>query len=207
MPIGYKCSCFEGFEPLDGGLVCRDVDECKTKRPCSQHCRNTYGSYACSCEKGYYSIDGGVSCKANSTIPSTIIFSSRYYIRQINTNGFDNKLLVRNLTNAVALDFDWAEHCIYWSDVTALGSSIKRLCETYTDINRTSTEQILHSATVQSPDGIAVDWIGRNLYWCDKGKDTIEVSKLDGKFRKILIRDGLEEPRAIVLNPYEGFVE
>ena len=131
-------------------------------------------------------------------------FSNRYYIRQINTKGHDNKLLIRNLTNAVALDFDWAQRCIYWSDVTALGSSIKRLCEI--NSNETSTEQILHSATVQSPDGIAVDWVGRNLYWCDKGKDTIEVSQLDGKYRKVLIKEGLEEPRAIVLNPYDGLV-
>ena len=204
MPIGYKCSCFDGFEPLDGGRVCKDVDECKTQKPCSQHCRNTYGSYACACDKGYYSIDGGVSCKANSSVAPTLIFSNRYYIRQISTKGFDNKLVVRNLTNAVALDFDWRDDCIYWSDVTALGSSIKRICRT--NSNETSTEQILHSATVQSPDGIAVDWVGRNLYWCDKGKDTIEVSTLDGRYRKVLIKEGLEEPRAIVLNPYDGFV-
>lgn len=107
-------------------------------------------------------------------------------------------LLAHNLTNAVALDYDWLEQCIYWSDVTALGSSIKRLCP------HNSTYQVLHSATLQNPDGIAVDWVGRNLYWCDKGLDTIEVSKLDGKYRKILIKTNLMEPRAITLNPTEG---
>ncbi|KAK7063135.1 Low-density lipoprotein receptor-related protein 1B [Halocaridina rubra] len=65
--------------------------------------------------------------------------------------------------------------------------------------------QVLHSA-VQSPDGIALDWVGRNLYWCDKGKDTIEVSKLDGRFRKVLINKGLLDPRAIVLDPYNGYM-
>ena len=44
-----------------------------------------------------------------------------------------------------------------------------------------SSLQTLHSATLQNPDGLAVDWIGRNLYWCDKKTDTIEVSKLNGK--------------------------
>lgn len=63
--------------------------------------------------------------------------------------------------------------------------------------------QVLHSA-VQSPDGIALDWAGRNLYWCDKGKDTIEVSKLDGQYHKVLINQGLQDPRAIVLDPYNG---
>jgi integrin beta 2 len=64
--------------------------------------------------------------------------------------------------------------------------------------------QVLHSATLQNPDGLAVDWVSRNLYWCDKGLDTIEVSKLDGRYRKVLINTGLQEPRAITLDPRNG---
>ncbi|XP_023209817.1 prolow-density lipoprotein receptor-related protein 1-like [Centruroides sculpturatus] len=115
-------------------------------------------------------------------------------------HGHDSELLARNLTNAVALDYDWEEKCLYWSDVTALGSSLTRMC-----LNK-SNHEILHASTVQSPDGLAVDWVGRNLYWCDKGKDTIEVSKLNGRFRKVLIREGLQEPRAIALDPYQGYM-
>lgn len=29
MPIGYRCSCFDGFEMQDGGRICKDIDECK----------------------------------------------------------------------------------------------------------------------------------------------------------------------------------
>lgn len=203
MPIGYKCTCFEGFESLNGGIICKDIDECRVNRPCSHHCRNTYGSYICSCESGYASIDGGSSCKANSTIAPVLVLSNRYYIRKIDPKGHDSNLLVNNLTNAIALDFDWKEHCFYWSDVTRHGSTIKRIC----NIDKPNAkEEILHSTTVQSPDGLAVDWIGRNLYWCDKGKDTIEVSKLNGKYRRVLVRSGLEEPRAIALDPYEGYM-
>ncbi len=64
----------------------------------------------------------------------------------------------------------------------------------------------MHSATLQNPDGLAVDWVGRNLYWCDKKTDTIEVSKLDGRFRKILLHEGLQEPRAIALDPSQGYL-
>lgn len=64
--------------------------------------------------------------------------------------------------------------------------------------------QTLHSSTLQNPDGLAVDWVGRNLYWCDKGLDTIEVSHLDGKFRKVILREGLQEPRAITVDPYQA---
>ena len=69
-----------------------------------------------------------------------------------------------------------------------------------------SFQQTLHSSTLQNPDGLAVDWVGRNLYWCDKKTDTIEVSKLDGKYRKILLHEGLQEPRAIALDPSQGFL-
>lgn len=55
-------------------------------------------------------------------------------------------------------------------------------------------------------DGLAVDWIYNHLYWTDTGKNHIELSDLQGNMRKILIRDKLEEPRAIALNPLDGYV-
>lgn len=55
-------------------------------------------------------------------------------------------------------------------------------------------------------DGLAVDWIYNHLYWTDTGKNHIELSDLQGNMRKILIRDQLEEPRAIALNPLDGLV-
>lgn len=59
---------------------------------------------------------------------------------------------------------------------------------------------------VQHPDGVAVDWLARNLYWTDTGTDRIEVSKLNGMSRRILINEGLVEPRAIALAPQLGWM-
>ena len=63
--------------------------------------------------------------------------------------------------------------------------------------------ETLHHTTTRNPDGMAVDWIGGNLYWTDRAKYTIEVSKLNGLYRKILLRQGLEEPRAIEVRLFE----
>nr|CAD7262752.1 unnamed protein product [Timema shepardi] len=139
---------------------------------------------------------------ASLGVEPKLIISNRYYIRELSLSGHST-LLAHSLTNAVALDYDWEEKCIYWSDVTSLGSSVKRLC---TKTPGNNTYEVLHSATLQNPDGLAVDWVGRNLYWCDKGLDTIEVSKLDGRYRKVLIKTGLEEPRAITLDPRQGYM-
>ena len=38
---------------------------------------------------------------------------------------------------------------------------------------------------VDHPDGLAGDWIGRNLYWTDTGTDRIEVARLNGTWRKV----------------------
>ena len=53
-------------------------------------------------------------------------------------------------------------------------------------------------------EGLAVDWIGGNLYWVESNLDQIEVSKLNGSFRKTLIAGDMESPRAIALDPRDG---
>jgi low density lipoprotein receptor-related protein 5/6 len=65
-------------------------------------------------------------------------------------------------------------------------------------------EQTVVHAEVNLPEGIAVDWIGRNLYWSDSGTDRIEVSHLNGSSRRVLVSENLDEPRAIVVDPGEG---
>nr|XP_008195317.2 PREDICTED: LOW QUALITY PROTEIN: prolow-density lipoprotein receptor-related protein 1 [Tribolium castaneum] len=201
-PIGYECQCHTGYQTsAKDKHLCEDINECLA-RPCSQLCRNTRGSFHCSCAPGYILHPDGRTCGSNSIVPVTLILANRYYIREIDMTG-QSTLLAHNLTNAVALDYDWSSKCIYWSDVTQLGSSIKRLCNYK---NSSSEIEVLHSPTLQNPDGLAVDWVGRNLYWCDKGLDTLEVSSLDGRFRRVLISKGLEEPRAVALDPLRGYL-
>ncbi|KAI8432505.1 hypothetical protein MSG28_013506 [Choristoneura fumiferana] len=167
--------------------------------------RNTIGSFVCSCENGYKLMEDGVSCAPISNEPASLIFTNRYYIRRVSLDeAHASSLLIHNLTNAVALDMEWERRCLYWSDVTRLGSSIKRACRE--PGQELSHYQILHGATLQNPDGLAVDWVAGNVYWCDKGTDTLEVSRTDGTHRRVLIRTGLQEPRALALHPARGTI-
>lgn len=60
---------------------------------------------------------------------------------------------------------------------------------------------------VQFPEAMSVDWVADNIYWADVGTDRIEVARLDGSSRKVLVWENLENPRAIALHPNQRLVE
>ena len=107
------------------------------------------------------------------------------------------------IKNAFSVDYDIVEDYIYWSDNDK--KCIMRAHPNGTNI------QMIADYDIQTPDGIAFDWIARNIYWTDAGDQTlasgrIEVARANGTSRKILINTGLDEPRAIVVDPAEGYV-
>jgi hypothetical protein len=61
-------------------------------------------------------------------IKASLIFTNRYYIRRTALEGGATEVLAHNMSNAVALDMHWAAGCLYWSDVTRLGSALRRAC-------------------------------------------------------------------------------
>ncbi len=54
---------------------------------------------------------------------------------------------------------------------------------------------------VMNPESIAVDWVGQNIYWADTVMENIEVTTLDGRFRKVLLAENITLPRGLVLDP------
>uniref|UniRef100_A0A671QVX5 Low density lipoprotein receptor-related protein 1Ab n=1 Tax=Sinocyclocheilus anshuiensis TaxID=1608454 RepID=A0A671QVX5_9TELE len=201
LKIGFKCRCRPGFRLKQDGKTCVDVDECTTTYPCAQRCINTHGSFHCLCVDGFVPRpDDPTSCKSTSDEEPFLIFANRYYLRKLNLDGSNYTLIKQGLNNAVALDYHYAEQMIYWTDVTTQGSMIRRM-----NING-SNVQVLHRTSLSNPDGLAVDWVGGNLYWCDKGRDTIEVSKLNGAYRSVLVNSGLREPRAVAVDVRNGYL-
>lgn len=103
-----------------------------------------------------------------------------------------------NLDDAAAVDFMYNESYIFWTDINL--EVIQRAVLNHTD--KTTTPII--STGLVSPDGLACDWIGKKLYWTDAETNRIEVSNVDGSFRKVLYWQDLDQPRAIALDPFRG---
>lgn len=75
---------------------------------------------------------------------------------------------VDDIRHAIAIDYDPVEGYVYWTD-----DEIKAIRRARINGNESA---MLVTTELKHPDGIAVDWVARNLYWTDTGTDRIEVS-------------------------------
>ncbi|KTG44453.1 hypothetical protein cypCar_00031434, partial [Cyprinus carpio] len=205
-PTSFICTCRHGYRLMSDNKTCDDVDECSvTPSVCSQVCENTMGSYVCKCAPGFLREPDGRSCRQNSNISPYLIFSNRYYLRNLSTDGEAYSLILQGLTSVVALDFDRVDRRLYWIDVS------RRVLERMF-FNGTGREVVVNG--ILHGEGLAVDWVGRKLYWVDSFLDCMKVSELDGRFVRKLAEHCVdanntycfENPRAIVLHPKFGYV-
>lgn len=74
---------------------------------------------------------------------------------------------VDDIRHAIAIDYDPVEGYVYWTD-----DEVRAIRRSHID---GSNAMILVTTEINHPDGIAVDWVARNLYWTDTGTDRIEV--------------------------------
>ena len=133
-----------------------------------------------------------------------LIYANRRDIRIVRTSqrNQNETVVVDGLEGAVAVDFCYADGLVFWTDVTL--EKIKRIRVT----GDRKVEDVI-SVGLKKPEGLAVDWIAKKLYWTDcRDSDwetnRIEVADLDGKNRKVLFWKDLGLPRAVALDPPEG---
>ncbi|XP_050967467.1 low-density lipoprotein receptor-related protein 8 isoform X1 [Labeo rohita] len=198
--IGYECECPPGYKLLDK-KTCGDIDECENPDACSQICINLKGDYKCECYEGYEMDPVTKTCKAVGKSPY-LMFTNRHEIRRIDLVKKDYTQVVPTLKNAVALDVDVTTNKMYWCDLYH-----RKIFSAYINKASDASQQItLIDTALHSPEGLAMDWVHKNIYWTDSGHKTISVATGDGKKRKVLIDTELGEPRAIAVDPRQGFM-
>ncbi|KAF7236463.1 Low-density lipoprotein receptor-related protein 4 [Varanus komodoensis] len=200
-PSGPTCACHEGFRLESDRRSCKDINECKEldNHKCSQTCVNMDGSYSCICHPGYLLEPDGHTCKVIGSEP-TLLVAVQFDLIQYGLRTMDEDIILTTEKDFIifSIDFDLVEQKIYWMDLSA--ESIKWM----------NTKTMQKGTLVKGirTDCIAVDWIGRNLYWTDGAAGRLLATPLNRTWRGnpeyTLVLDVLDQPRSLALYPQEG---
>ncbi|XP_071959539.1 uncharacterized protein [Antedon mediterranea] len=117
--------------------------------------------------------------------------------------GTNTATMKYNLTPAkfVALDYDYSDRLIFFSaNVRAAVYKVRM------DVSSGGTSVIFGGT--KNVEGIAVDWLAKNLYIIDQTYDWIFVINYRNNTgnNRILMREGLDKPRGIAVHPIKGLL-
>ncbi|KAI6222354.1 hypothetical protein M3Y99_01507200 [Aphelenchoides fujianensis] len=193
----FTCICKSGFS--GNGFDCQRVSSCYDDPSiCSENARcmpDHRGFYVCNCNNGFVGTGFRDQCtpiQQDSVNPLLIARGMSIIHRSANPDAAGRQVIVKPHQVVVDLDYDCITQRIFWSDIS--GFTIRSAAINGTDIKD------VYSDDLRSPEGIAIDWTSRNVYYADSIKDEIGVITLDGRYQKALLTEGLVNPRALAID-------
>jgi hypothetical protein len=123
-----------------------------------------------------------------------LFISSESEIHAIDLLTHDTSVVIRRLKNSEAMAIDMKNEKLYFEDNNTISSA---------NLDGTGVEVIIKKADVWN---MAIDWIGRRIFWTQYNPDGIFVANLNGKERRLLIKTSPYLPDAIAVDPIVGYV-
>ncbi|XP_028456831.1 low-density lipoprotein receptor-related protein 2 isoform X2 [Perca flavescens] len=201
-PNEARCYCAEGFRLQSSGVSCVDIDECNAvpHDVCKHTCLNSRGSYVCQCLPGFYLEPDKKSCKTKDE--PLLLASVQSELLLLGVHSGTLRLLSSANRPVFSLDYHWAKQRVYW--LSPDYQSIR-----WADMKNSDSKGTLIKGV--KSDFIAVDWIGKNLYWVDGLVGQILTVKLsDNAVRSqdytVVLGEDLEQPSSLVLLPHIGMM-
>ncbi|XP_078812346.1 uncharacterized protein lrp13b isoform X3 [Oryzias latipes] len=199
-PRGPRCYCTAGFKLQPGATFCVDADECSSAAaPCKHSCVNTRGSYTCRCHPGFYLEPDNKSCKTKDE--PLLLASVQSELLLLGVHSGSLKLLSTANRPVFSVDYDWAQRRVYWLSPTF--QSIR-----WADMKNSNKGTLIKGV---KSDAIAVDWVGKNLYWVEGLLGQILAVKLSASIVRsqdytVVLGEDLEQPSSLMLLPFKGFM-
>lgn len=132
---------------------------------CSHLCLRNPISYSCVCPTGLSkSKHNDKHCEL---IPQTFLLTAtRYALSQISldtNDAWDVTLQIREIHNAIDVDFHWDKKLIFYTDIE------KNVIQSVNMYNISDVKTVIGTDLV-TPESLAVDWIANNIYWSNTGR-------------------------------------
>ncbi|XP_031368253.1 nidogen isoform X4 [Apis dorsata] len=194
----FVCVCQQGY--YGDGFTCLPQSSCRHDpaicSPDATCVAAGENQFACVCNEGF--TGDGTNCKSRPKHEANFLLVNQGMatLRIPFAPTYEDPgspIYIAYMQMAIAIDIDCMNGKAYSSDIS--GNRIIEL--TY---NGSMAETFLPK--VSNPEGLAIDWVSRNIFWT--GKTTVEVANLETKKRKVLVSDGLVNPRGIAVHPYRG---
>ncbi|NXU52138.1 VLDLR protein, partial [Turnix velox] len=203
-PEGPRCSCGPGYRLAEDQVSCTDINECteQGEEACTQTCLNVPGSYNCSCLPGYLLEPDGRICKLAGPEPMLLVAIQSEVLSYGLRSGREEVLLAADKDRVVfSLDYDLVDRKVFWMDLAT---------ETIRWQGIDSSKKGTLVKGVRS-DCIAVDWVGRNLYWTDGTAGQVLATRLGSAWRgtpeyTVVLDGDLDQPHSLVLHPLAGML-
>ncbi|NXH20311.1 LRP2 protein, partial [Bucco capensis] len=203
-PQGPRCWCDLGYQLAEDGLSCMDIDECMEQGDgaCSQTCLNAPGSYSCGCLPGYLLEPDGRLCKLTGPEPMLLVAVQSEVLSYGLRSGREEMLLATDKDRVIfSLDYDLVERKVFWMDLAT--ESIR-----WQDLDSGKKGTLVKGV---KSDCIAVDWLGRNLYWTDGAAGKVLAIRLGAAWRgvaeyTVVMDRDLDQPHSLVLQPLAGLL-
>ncbi|XP_066267549.1 low-density lipoprotein receptor-related protein 6-like [Branchiostoma lanceolatum] len=179
---------------------------------CQHTCVGDPTGHRCLCLLGYSLGDDNHTCVEDIGLPSVaLLFSSdtgAYWLPH------DLADIPQDVLSSVSLGTLLSGMRILAMDINYAGKMLF-----YTRQGVDGTQEIYRRSLLNDPndvsrliytgggniEGIAVDWVASNIYWTDRSHGNIQVSRLDGSFRKAIV-SGLDQPLGVAVHPREGLL-
>ncbi|KAM6903050.1 uncharacterized protein FYW49_016557 [Xenentodon cancila] len=200
-PKGPRCYCTAGFRLQSDTVSCVDVDECSSAPapPCQHTCLNTRASYRCQCHPGFYLEPDNKSCKSKDE--PLLLASVQSELLLLGVHSGTLQILSSANRPVFSLDYNWAQQRVYW-----LSSDYQSI--RWADVKNPNKGTLIKGV---KSDSIAVDWVGKNLYWVDGLVGQILAVKLGSSIVKspdytMVLGEDLEQSSSLVLLPDKGLM-
>ena len=199
-------------QPLTLTTTSQDEHPCRQLDPCHHFCIPQAESpqYQCACRTGFSLSDSRTGrCSLIKPVQMLLLGQSSPgqlrglapYLQHGRHEVDEVMVPVPGLTRPTTLDFHFAENAVYFSDSQTY--KIQRA----TILGEKIIMETLISEGLNKVEGLAVDWIGGNLYWSDEGLQAIFTSPLSTpSLRRTLFQGNMSHPRALALHPAKGLI-